>query len=337
MNENLRFEENFFSCMSSINKKIEKLLVDFIHVLKSLNVQEDYKHKVRDSIVMLGKEINSFYSSVNINKITQFDLREFEKRIIDKNNGFIKEIEKITDDIEKKKDILIDNRMIFSIEDILKQLSEIRIENEYAITKDKIDNLFAIKRFIADIYFTQFKNVIENEKKLDKDLFSIKEKTFLEVLRNGKCVNPQFYFKTLEIVKKLIAEGKTTSIWIDGNELERGIIWMKEENSSCIIFKYSNDGLEIDACIGKYANEKDYKYKVIGSISKGVSCVNYSIEINTFPNQFEQIEHMLGYDFLQANYEKNYIDYSKKKDDAYQRNEEINKTIVNKAIDDILF
>jgi hypothetical protein len=335
MENGINFTEELFNNLGTMNSSIEKLMIQFIHVLKSTNVSENVKQSVRDAIVDIGKELNSFYLSINQEKITKYDVREIEKKIIEKNEELKKEIDRLMENVNKRKEVIIDNKMKFSIEDVITQLGNVKFTNEYAITKDKIDNLFAVKKFIVNMYNDQFTASIAKEKKTDIDLYTLKQKAFLDTLRNAITNNPEYFYKSVELIKKLINSGK--KVVISGDEKQRDVIQVKLIEDSCIEYEYENDGIVLKSRLSKNINEVNCSYNINGMIGKGVSEVLYSISLTTIDKKYEQIEHMLGFDYLWAYYEQAYMEYHNKKVDASKRNEDINKNIIDKALDDLLF
>jgi hypothetical protein len=332
------FSEDFLSSLGNINIYIQKILVLFIHALKSIRINTDSKIALRDDVIAIGRELNNFYISINLNKITQYDVRETEKRIIEKNNELIKEINKIDQNFRKKNEVTIDKNMLFNIQDIVQQLGSIKISNDYAITKDKIDNLFAAKKFIADIYHSQFKNTIEKEKKMDRDMYALREKTFLEVIKNSISNNPEYYFRTTELIKKLISLGKKISIEEDLEKKDTSDnIKIFPIGLSNIEYYYSFSGLSFDCNIKRSIDSERAFYEISGIIGKGLSEILYSINLKTVDNKIEQIEHVLGLDYLWLYFEKAYIELKSKNDTSSNKNETLNKTVIDKAIDELLF
>jgi hypothetical protein len=337
MEKEITLKDDLLDSLGEMNTIIENLLVVFIHVLKSKNVTEDVKFDIKEKIVTLGREINNFYLGINIKSLTKYDIRETEKRIIEKNNEIRQMIKTLLSSIAKTCEIIVDKRMIFSITDVISQLSSIKIYNDYAITKDKIENMLAVKRFITGIYEDQLSNIHAIEKNLDKDFYKLKEKTFMQIIRNGNSNNPEYYFKSLELIKKLIATGKYIRIGSEKNNAQMDEIILFAHGEDTIEYQYSYNGITVKFTIIKRILENGNQYEITGMIGKGLSEVPYSINLKTIDTKVEQIERMIGIDFLWSYYEKTYIDLHTQKESSSAKNEELNKTIVGKAIDDILF
>jgi hypothetical protein len=329
------FTDDLFTSLGIINTSIEYLMIQFIYVLKNTNVNENAKQSIRGDIIEIGNELNSFYLLINKEKIGKYDAKAIEKRIIDKNREVKNKIDRIMESINKRKEIILDSKIRFSIKEIINQLSDIKILNEYAIAKDKIDNLFAVKKFIVELYENQFAATIANEKKNEKKFYELKLKTFLDMLRNAIANNPEYFFKTLELIKKLISAGK--KVEIANEENQKDVIKVKLVEENCIEYEYMYNGIAIKARVKKRLNDSNCQYEINGMIGKGSSEVIYSIGLATIDKKIEQIEHLLGFDYLWAYYEKAYLDYHSKIADATTKYDKINKDIIDKAIDDLLF
>jgi len=337
MEKGIALRDELLDSLSEMNSVIENLLNIFIHVLKSRNVSEDIKLDIKKKILTIGREIKNFYLGINVKSISKYDIRETEKSIIEKNEKTKKIIKTLLESIAKTCEIIVDKRMAFSIPDVISQLGSMKIYDDYAITKDKIENLLAVKRFIASIYEDQLSNIHTNEKNLDKDFYKLKEKTFLEVIRNGKSANPEYYFKSLELVKKLIASGKTIHIDNEESGAQMDEILLFVHVADTIEYQYSYNGITVKCSIVKRVLENGNLYDIHGLIGKGLSEVPYSIYLKTIDTRVEQIERMLGIEFLRSYYEKAYIDHQNIDKTYAIKNDELNKSIVGKAIDDILF
>jgi hypothetical protein len=337
MNIILKFNDELFQSLARVNKAVERILVHFIHVLKSKNVKEDIKQAIRDEIVDIAGEMNTFYMRIDLSKMSQFDIKETEKRIIEKNSEIEQRINQLIANITKRTGIVVDAKETFLIEDIVSQLSDARIQHEYGFTRDKIDYLLLVKRFIVDIYNDLLKNSIDKEKKMDKDFYLLKEKTFLEAIRSAEKDNPEYFYKTQEVLKKKISENTRAEIYDGTSERPKNAVLFQLIDSTSLNIYYNHDGVLIDCSISKKENENNYSYQINGMLGKGVSEIKYRISFSTVDKRYEQIEHVLGFDFIWTNYEKAYMEYVDRKDERTNKSEEMNKKIIGDAIDDLLF
>jgi hypothetical protein len=337
MNIILTFSDVLFLSLAKVNKAVEKILVHFIHVLKSKIVKEDMKQAIRDEIVDIAAEMNTFYMRIDLSKLSQFDIKEIEKRIIEKNTELEQRINQLIASIAKRTGIAVDKKEAFQINDIIGQLSEARIQHEYGFTRDKIDYLFSVKRFIANMYNEIFKNSVDKEKKAEKNFYLLKEKTFLEEIRNAEKNNPEYYFKTQEVLKKKIFENTKVDIYDGKSERPKNTVLFQLIDSESLNVFYNHDGILLDCSISKKENENNFSYLINGMLGKGVSEIKYHISFTTVDKLYEPKEHILGFDFIWTNYEKAYIEYVNSKDASQNKVEEMNKNIINNAIDDLLF
>jgi hypothetical protein len=333
----LKFNDELFQSLAKVNKAVERMLVHFIHVLKSKTVKEDIKQAIRDEIVDIAGEMNPFYMRIDLSKLSQFDIKEIEKRIIEKNTELEQRINQLIATISKRTGIAVDQKEKVLISDVIHQLGEARIQHEYGFTSDKIECLFSVKRFIDDIYVELTKHSVDKEKKIEKDVYLIKEKTFLGDLRNAETNNPAYYFKTKEVLKKKISENTKVEIYDGKSERPKNTVLFQLIDSASLNVFYNHDGILLDFSISKKENGNNYSYYINGILGKGVSEIKYHISFTTVDKQYEQIERTLGIDFIWTNYKKAYMEYLNSKDASQNKVEEMNKNIISNAIDDLLF
>ncbi len=336
MHERLVFREELLNSLSSCRADIEISLVHLIHVLKSKNVDEKTKLAIRDILVDIGKEINGFYSSIKVDEISPYDIRDTEKRIIEKNRELQKRFHDWLELIDKKCDVTIDRTMRFSIGDIVTELSGLRISGDYALTRDKIENLLAEKRFLLKIDARQTKESLAAEKQLERDLFAVKEKSFLEIIRYAQSRNPEAYFKSLEILKKLIDGGTPVAI-DDTAEKNLDEVRVRAEVDGGVRFRYECGGMAIACKVARRPAEKRTRFDIDGSLGKGASSIDYSIALTSADERTEQIERWIGLEYLFSHYEKAYMEHHEKEEARKERSERLDKNIVYKAVDDFLF
>jgi hypothetical protein len=272
---------------------------------------------------------------LNLSKLTEYDVADVQSKIIQKNKEMIKDLNKIIDDIYIKRNVIINQKTAFSIQDIVENLGDMKIASEYMLTKDKVDNLLAVKRFIVDLYKDQVKSSIDNEKKQDKELYNLKLKAFMDTTKNAVSNNPEYYFKALELLKKVIADGEKLNL-IEDESTSNGLFVRKIKNER-LEYKYKNNGINLQCQIEKRENDRNYSYMINGLLGKGTAEIMYSISLDTVDKKTEQIEFILGLDYLWMNYERVFIEKNDKKTETSDKNEALNKSIIDKAIDDMFF
>jgi hypothetical protein len=107
------------------------------------------------------------------------------------------------------------------------------------------------------------------------------------------------------------------------------------EDSLAVRYRYG--GLSIEMSIARQRSERFVGYAVRGFIEKALAKVEFSVEENVSSGGVSSFERVTGLDTLMAHYEKAYKEFQRSTRDSGKRQEQLNREIVDKAIDDLLF
>jgi hypothetical protein len=338
MEESLAFKEEFYNALESAKRSFDVGLLYLIHVLYSPKVGEDQKKERCDEIVGIGKETSSFFSSVRLDDISRYNVREHEQRIMRKLDEAKAAIAGFTAGIDKQLAIPIDRKAPFSIDDIVTKLGGSRIYGDYAFTKDKLDSLLVIRKFIIAFYESMIGKADASERKLDKDFYELRLKTFLGGLRNSGDRNAEFAFMSISLFRKLIMDGTKVLIADPGKEIaNRNELFIYIGGERQIIIAHSFGGTALRSEIAKAESGAVWEYKLTGFIELKGERVEYSIHEEVRPESLESFEHILGLDYVWSQYDKAFLSYSKEYNELKDRVDELGKQKIRSAAFDILF
>jgi hypothetical protein len=334
----LAFTEEFYNALESAKRSFDVGLIYLIHVLYSPKVGEDQKQERCDEIVGIGKEVSSFFSSVKLGDISKYNIREYEQRIERKLDEAKAAIDRFTAGIDKKLSLPIDRKGYFSIDDIVAKLGSSRIYGDYAFTKDKLDSLLVIRKFIIAFYESMVGLTKASEKKLDKDFYELRLKTFLGCLHDSNDRNADFAFLSVTLFRKLILDGAKVLIADPGKDLaNRNELFIFIGGERQIVIVHSFGGTRLRCEIGKADSGTVCEYRLTGFIELKGERVEYSIEESVRRESVESFEHILGLDFIWAQYDKAFLAYSKEYNELKDRGGEQTKAKIKDAAFDILF
>jgi hypothetical protein len=335
--ESLAFKEEFYNALESAKNSFDSGLIHLIHLLQSGSVPEDQKQSKCDEIVEIGHEINAFFSSVKMNEITEYNIRDFEQRIIKKLEGSKTEISKFNLGIEKKYALHIDRKSVFSINDIVNRLSSSKIYGNYALTKDKLDSLLVIRRFIIGFYESLIGKSANRERQLDKDFFDLKQKTFLVSLRNDSNKNPDIFFLSISLIRKMIYENKRISIAEPGKDISNmDEVFIRIGGENDISIQHHVAGKKINCRISKIPKDDYCSYSISGGLEMGGGVIEFQIEEEVRRTAIESFEHVIGLDYIESQYDKAFLAYSKEYNDMKNRLEEHQrKKVVDAALNEL--
>jgi len=337
MNAEYNFQEDFLNALDGLKQDVDRALIYSVHVLSSDRVGHDQKQKVCDDVARIGKEVNGRISKFNLKDVTVYNVREKEKAFIEDSKALHGEFESFLTRVDRSCGVRIDRNMLFSISDIVEKLSSTKLYSEFGFTKDKVDNLLSIKNLIVGVHKSQIESAAEKEKKLDKQFIELKERTFNESVRSAGNKNAIYCFRSVELLKKFIQGGASAAIINDDRALNGNEIGFRIKGEQRIIVEYSFGGLSIEMDVEKGKTDTYLTYKVIGSIEKGVSKVDFRIDESVSFVNGVAFERVSGIDFLWAQYEKAYIDFQQARQKLGKKQEQLDREIVDKAIDDLLF
>lgn len=338
MEEALTFKEEFYNALESAKRSFDVGLVYLIHVLYSPKVGEDQKQERCDEIVGIGKEVSAFFSSVKLDEISKYNIREYEQRIGQKLDEAKAAIAKFTAGIDKKLALPIDRKGSFSIDDIVTKLGGSRIYGDYAFTKDKLDSLLVIRRFIIAFYESMIGKAEASERKLDKDFYELRLKTFLGSLRNPGDRNADFAFLSISLFRKLAMDGTKVLIADPGKDIaNRNELFIFIGGDRQIVIAHSFAGTRIRCEIAKAEASAMWNYGLTGYIELKGERVEYSIDEEVRREGLESFEHILGLDYIWAQYDKAFLSYSKEYNELKDRVDELGKQKIKSAAFDILF
>ncbi len=338
MDEELAFSEDFYNALESAKGSFDRGLIYLIHVLQAVSPSDAQKQKACDDILAIGHEMNAFFTSVKLDEITRYNVKDHEKRIVAKLTEAKSAIASFTASIDAKLKLTIDPRAAFSINDIVARLGESKIYGSFALTKDKLDDLLVLRRFIVRFYEALVGKAKKNEKKLDKDFYDLKLKTFLGSLRNPSNRNPDFYFLSVSLFTKLLTEGIALSIADPGQAIanrDEVFFFIVGENKFVIAHNFGGKRLRCE--LSKLGTARGYRYEIAGSIEMKGENVEYSIQEDIPSERIESFEHIMELDFLWSQYDRAYLAHSREYNDLKNRAEEGGKSRVQAAAFEALF
>jgi hypothetical protein len=172
---------------------------------------------------------------------------------------------------------------------------------------------------------------------MDRELFELKEKAFLEAIRNAAATNPEYYFKALELIKKMIQEGKAVVIGPTEGQGQRDEIVIDVEGEGRVRYSYAFGGLSLTCEVSKKTIDGRMEYGMEGVLGKGPSEVPFSLRYRTVDDRNGQIEKSIGFESLWAYFEKARLDFQARRESGAKSREEATKKIVDEALDDLLF
>ncbi|MGO8695733.1 MAG: hypothetical protein ACLQMF_18885 [Rectinemataceae bacterium] len=337
MNLDYGFQNDFLETLDILGRDVDKALVYSIHVLFNDGISHEKKQMLCDELARIGKELNGHISKFNLNEITRYSVREKEKVFVGEARALHGNFESFAAKIEKSHDVVIDKDMPFSISDIVEKLSGTRLYSDFSFTKDKVDNLLSVKKLIADIYRSRMATDIEKERSLDRQFVELKERAFNESVRSERAKNQIYCFRSAELIKKFITDGSAAKI-VDADRAPEGNdVGFAIRGENKITIRYGYDGLSIEMNLEKRKSDRFLNYTVEGYIEKGVSKIEFGMDENVSFGNIASFERVTGIDFLWAHFEKAYVEYQHSRQGSGERQERLDKKIVDKAIDDLLF
>ena len=332
------YSEEFLGALGQSRREMDRLLTAFVRILGSEALTEAQKMEFRDRVVAIGQESSAFFSSIKLEAIDALNVRDIETRIMSNLRTTHAGVESFMKDAAKKGIPEPEANALFSPQDVVQMLGAARFQGAYAMTKDKVENLLAIKKFCLKLSDSITADARKKESELEKELLRVKEKTFLEVLRNSEASNPEYFLKSMYILGKFIGDGKTVRICdadADVGNLDEILFFVRGENR--IELRYKCNGLWLSTMAGKGARKDGIGHSVKGFIEKGVDRVEYRFDVTLPFGTLEQKERLLGLDYLWSLFDRIYLETKGRYDDGQRRQEAASKAAVDKAIDDILF
>lgn len=332
------YSEEFLGALGQSRREMDRLLTAFVRVLGSEALTEAQKMEFRDRVVAIGQESSAFFSSVKLEAIDALNVRDVESRILANLRATRAGIVSFMRDAARKGIPEPEANALFSPQDVVQMLGATRFQGAYAMTKDKVENLLAVKKFCLKLSDSITAEARKKETELEKELLRVKEKTFLEVLRNSEASNAEYFLKSMTIVRKFIGEGKPVRICdadADTGNLDEILFFVRGE--STIELRYKCNGLWLSMIAAKGARKDGIGHSVKGFIEKGVYRVEYRFDVTLPPGALEQKERLLGLDYLWSLFDRVYLETKGRYDDGQRRQEAASKAAVDKAIDDILF
>jgi hypothetical protein len=338
MGEALAYREEFYDALESAKRNFDVGLIYLIHVLQSPKIAEDQKREYCDRLVEIGREAAAYFSSVKLGDITQYNIREYEQRIMRELGEACGSIAAYTGAIDRKLSPVIDRGARFSIDDIVKKLGGSRIHGEYALTKDRLDNLLVIRRFIIDFYESMVGSSASRGKKLDKDFYELRLKTFLGGLRGRGNRNPDFAFLAISLCRKLVLDGTEVAIADPGKDLaNRSELFIFIGGEDKIAIAHSFGGTSIRCEVARAESGAAWKYRLTGFVEMKGERVEFAIDEDVLKESLQSFEHLLGLDFVWAQYDKAFLAYSRDYNELKDRSESLGKQKIKDAAFDILF
>lgn len=338
----IAFSEDFLGALGGARQDMDRVLVAFIHVLESGAISEDRKTAFRDRAIAIGNEARDIFSPVKLESVNASNARDLETRLTDRLKSVHAQVLSFISDAEHAGAAAHGGGELFSIKDVADKLGSARINSERALSRDKVENLFAVKNFIIRLYESQTAPREEREAAIEKELLKVKERAFLDAIRGSRSVNPEYFFRSMEIIRKFVKDGKRVRFC--GSEEEPGVVdeilFLSRSGAGSgqeIELRYRADGLWISLVAGKSSLGDSVSHSIRGFIEKGEARVEYSLETTIGNAYAAQKERLMGLDYLWSQFDRVYLEARNRFDELISRHEAASKAAVDKAIDDLLF
>ena len=334
----IAFSENFLGSLGSAKQDMDQVLVAFIHVLESSAIPEDRKALFRDRAITLGNATRDVFSAVRLESVNASNAREMEDGITARLKALRADVLTFLSDTERAGAPQGQRGELFSIQDVAEKLGSARINSDLALGQDKIENLFAVKNFIIRLYESQTAPRAERESSIERELLKVKERAFLEAIRDSQATNPEYFFRSVEIIKKLVRDGKKPRLREEeGNAADQDGILFSARGEQEMEVDYGSGELRLSILAGKAPLGGSVGYSIQGLVEKGASRVEYRIETAIAKEYVVQKERLMGLDYLWSQFDKVYLEAQGRREEGRRRQEEEARSAVDKAIDDILF
>ncbi|MDA8427369.1 MAG: hypothetical protein M0Z80_14680 [Treponema sp.] len=337
MNGDFAFREEFLDSLELLRHDVDEALVYSVHALYGDTVRRERKQELCDELTRLGKELGASISSFDLPGITRYNVREREKTFEGEAKILHGDFGAFTAKLAKGGDIVVDRTLPFDMPDIAEKLKSPKLYAEFSFTRDKVDNLLSIDRLVAEIRRSRGADSAEKERKLDRQFIELKERAFTESLRSAKNRNQIYFFRSVALLDKFIADGSKATIINDDSPLAGDDVGFSIRGEDSMGVRYRYGGLTIEMSIARHRSERFVNYSIGGFIEKALAKIEFSVEESVSSGGLPAFERVTGLDTLRASYEKAYTDFQHSTRDAGTRQEQLNKEIVNKAIDDLLF
>lgn len=337
MNEDIGFRKEFLDSLELLRRDVDEALVYSVHALYGEALRRERKQELCDELARFGKELGASVSSLNLKEITQYNIREKEKAFEDEAKILHGAFEAFTTKLAKDADIVVDRTVPFDMPDIAAKLGSPKLYAEFSFTRDKVDNLLSIDRLLEEIGRGRGADGAGMERKLDRQIVELKERAFNESLHSTKNRNQLYFFRSVALLNKFIGGGSSARIINDDRPLAGNDVGFSILGEDSMAVRYRYGGLTIEMSIARHASERFANYSIGGFIEKALAKIEFSVEESVSSGGLPAFERATGLDVLRTHYERAYADYQHSNRDSGKRQDRLNKEIVDKAIDDLLF
>lgn len=334
----IAFSEDFLGALGNAKQDMDQVLVAFIHVLESSAVPEDRKALFRDRAVALGNATRDAFRAVRLESVNASNAGEMENVITARLKALRADVLSFLSDAERAGAPQGQRGELFSIQDVAAKLGSARINSDLALGQDKIENLFAVKDFIIRLYESQTAPREEGNPSVERELLKVKERAFLDAIRGAQATNPEYFFRSVEIIKKLVRDGKKPMLREEeGNAADQDAILFSARGEQEMEVDYGSGELRLSILAGKAPLGGSVGYSIQGLVEKGGSRVEYRIETTIGKDYVAQKERLMGLDYLWSQFDRVYLEAQGRREAGRRRQEEEARAAVDKAMDDILF
>lgn len=334
----IAFSEDFLGILGNAKQDMDQVLVAFIHVLGSSAIPEDRKALFRDRAIALGNATRAVFSEIRLESVNASNVKEMEGAITARLKAVRADVLTFLSDTERAGAPQGLRGELFSIQDVAEKLGSARINSDLALGQDKIENLFAVKNFIIRLYESQTAPREERESSIERELLKVKERAFLEAIRGAQATNPEYFFRSVEIIKKLVRDGKKPRLREeDGNAADQDGVVFSARGEQEMEVDYGSGELRLSIIAGKSPLGGSVGYSIQGLVEKDGSRVEYRIDTTIGKDYVAQKERLMGLDYLWSQFDRVYLEAQGRREAGRRRQEEQARAAVDKAIDDILF
>ena len=336
MTGKMTYSESFIKALDDLKTDTNRSLIYSMHIVSSEQLEFSKREFFANKLSELSIELRNIIQKLDVSSINSFNLREREQSFRDSSIHLHKAFSDLFSLVDKRYSLSIDPNALFSISETISQLKDSTYKSNYLITLDKIDNLLAIKRLIINIYERQFGVETNSEKTLNKNFYDLKEKTYLNILR-GINKNPVYLFKATELLKRFIGQDIKSHLTVEEATREYNIIEFWGNDVSRLTCYYAFDGIILNIVLSKKLANSVIAYSICGFVEKGTAKVDFVVNESILVESEIVFERVSGIDIIISQYEKLMLEDRIRQKGANEKNESLNKSIVNEAIDSILF
>jgi len=211
---NLKFNENILKDYAEINEMIIKSKFYFLQVIQFSTIEESTKDNLRNALLDISKSISLHFNTIKYAKITKYNIFEYEKNEKNYLKDLTKEINYFIKKCNRISPVKLNRKIDISIKLIDQDIFTSHIYGTRALEIDIIKNLNLFNDYLVNQLTYKTETPIHNDPKssskvdIDKDLFELKMKTFIEKINYRNPKNPEVFYKIKSIIENTLNKKK---------------------------------------------------------------------------------------------------------------------------------